>query len=161
MSKYIYFWCCLSNSYCRFIAGRKSGWVQVSSFLAAFVGPAQGPRIDVPPPTTVTGSLPCIEGCTDKVCRVLPHGIWNRSCITNWNDRQLSKDGFHWENVKHLTVRLALIHDTGTAIQKPSCAKTTKIRILYNSLEEFSIIQYRVELHHTPTARTQTRSRVA
>jgi hypothetical protein len=57
---------------------------------------------------------------------VLPHGIWNRSSITNWNDRQLPKDGFDWENVKHLTVLLALIHDTGTAIQKPLCAKTAK-----------------------------------
>ena len=56
-------------------------------------------------------------------------GINDFSNFTNWNDRQLPKDGFHWENVKHLTVRLALIHDTGTAIQKPSCAKTTKIRI--------------------------------
>jgi hypothetical protein len=71
-----------------------------------------------------------IEGCVDKVCRVLPHGIWSRSCITNWNDRQLPKDGFHWEDVKHLTVRPALIHDTGTAIQKPLCAKTTNIRII-------------------------------
>jgi hypothetical protein len=60
---------------------------------------------------------------------VLPHGIWNRSCIANWDDWQL-KDGFHWENVKHLAVLLALIHDTGTAIQKPLCAKTTKIRII-------------------------------
>ncbi len=47
-----------------------------------------------------------------------------------WNDGQLPKDGFHWENVKHLTVLLALIHDTGAAIQKPLCAKTTKIRII-------------------------------
>ena len=56
------------------------------------------------------------------------------------NDRQLPKDEFHWENVKHLTVRLALIHDAGTAIQKPNCAKTTKIRIFKNFLEELSII---------------------
>ena len=41
-----------------------------------------------------------------------------------------TKDGFPWENVKHLTVLLALIHDTGTVIQKPLCAKTTKIRII-------------------------------
>jgi hypothetical protein len=73
---------------------------------------------------------PSLRYCTDKVCRVLPHGIWNHFCITNWNDRQLPKDGFHWENVKHLTVLLALIHDTRTAIQKPLCAKTTKIRII-------------------------------
>ncbi len=128
MSKYIYFCCCWPILYCRFKAGRKSGWV--SSFLAAFAGPAQGPSVDVPPTTTVTGSLPCIEGCTDKVCRVLPHGIWNRSCIANWDDGQLAKDVFQWENVKHLAVLLALIHDTGTAIQKPLCAKTTKIRII-------------------------------
>jgi hypothetical protein len=34
-------------------------------------------------------------------------------------DWQLAKDGFHrdWENVKHLAVLLALIHDAGTAIQ--------------------------------------------
>jgi len=38
-------------------------------------------------------------------------------------DGQLAKDGFHWEYVKHLAVLLALIHDTGTAIQKPLCAK--------------------------------------
>ena len=43
---------------------------------------------------------------------------------------QLPKDGFHWENVKHLTVLLVLIDDTGTAIQKPLCAKTTKIRFI-------------------------------
>jgi hypothetical protein len=86
--------------------------------------------VDVPPSTTVTGSLPCIEGCTDKVCRVLQHRICNRSCIANWNDGQHPKDGLHWGNVKHLTVLLALIHDTGTAIQKPLCAKTTKIRII-------------------------------
>jgi hypothetical protein len=62
---------------------------------------------------------------------VLPHGIWNRSCIANWDDGQLAKDVFQsWENVKHLAVLLALIHDTGTAIQKPLCAKTTKIRII-------------------------------
>ena len=103
--------------------------ILVSSFLAAFAGPAQGPSVDVPPPTTVTGSLPCIEGCTDKVCRVLPHGIWNRSCIANWDDGQLPKDGFHWKNVKHLTVLLALIDYTGAAIQKPLCAETAKIRI--------------------------------
>ena len=51
-------------------------------------------------------------------------------CIANWDDGQLAKDGFHWENVKHLAVLLALIYDTGTAIQKPLCAKTTKIRII-------------------------------
>jgi len=59
----------------------------------------------------------------------MEYGIVPVAPIGIWNDRQLPKDGFHWENVKHLTVRLALIHDTGTAIQKPSCAKTTKIRI--------------------------------
>ncbi len=42
---------------------------------------------------------------------MLPHGIWDRSCIANWNDGHLPKDGFHWENVKHLTVLLALIVD--------------------------------------------------
>ncbi len=51
-------------------------------------------------------------------------------CIANWDDGQFSKDGFHWEMAKHLAVLLALIHDTGTAIQKPLCAKTTKIRII-------------------------------
>ncbi len=45
-------------------------------------------------------------------------------------DWQLAKDGFHWENVKHLAVLLALIHDAGTAIQQPLCAKTTKNRII-------------------------------
>jgi hypothetical protein len=52
----------------------------------------------------------------------------NRSCIANRNDGQLPEDVFHWENVKHLLVHLALIYDTGTAIQKPLCATTTKIR---------------------------------
>ena len=99
--------------YYRFKICRMGGWI--SSFLAAFARPAQGPRIDIPPPATVTGSLPCIECSADKILRVLSHGIWNRSCIANWNDGQLSKNGFHWENVKHLISRLALIHDSGTA----------------------------------------------
>ena len=116
------------SKFCYFKAGRKSGWIY--SFLAAFAGPGQGPSVDVPPPTTVTSSIPCIEGCIDKVCRVLPHGIWNRSCIANWDDGQLPKDGFHWKNVNHLTVLLALIDYTGTAIQKPLFAETTKIRII-------------------------------
>jgi hypothetical protein len=33
------------------------------------------------------------------------------------------KNGFDWENVKHLIVRPTLIHDTGTAVQKSHCAK--------------------------------------
>ena len=109
-------------------AGNQAGFLHFSPRSRDQLKP-QGPSVDVPPTTTVTGSLPCIEGCIDKVGRVLPHGTWNRSCIANWGDGQLPKDGFHWENVKHLTVRLALIHDTGTAIQKSLCAKTTKIRI--------------------------------
>jgi hypothetical protein len=61
---------------------------------------------------------------------VPPPGIWNRSCIANWDDGQLAKYGFHWENVKHMAVLLALInvlHDTGTAIQNPLCAKKLKL----------------------------------
>ncbi len=97
-------------------------------------------RVDIVPPATVIGFLPCIKCSTDKVLRVLPHGIWNRSCIANQNDGQLSENVFHWENVKQLTVLLALIHDTGTAIQKPLCAKTTKMERIRGFLEQFRII---------------------
>jgi hypothetical protein len=72
---------------------------------------------------------------------VLPHGIWNRSCIANRNDGQNSENVFHWKNVKYLFVLLALIHDTVTAIQKPICAKTTKIRmirVIQENSEKFS-----------------------
>ena len=51
----------------------------------------------------------------------------NSVLILYWDDWQLPKDGFHWENVKHLTVLLALIHDTGTAIHKSFCAKQLKL----------------------------------
>ncbi len=127
-----------------FQAGRKSGWV--SSFLAAFAGPAQGPRVDVPPPTTVAGSLPGIEGCTDKVCSVLPHGIWNRSCITNWNDRQLPKDGFHWENVKHLTVLLAIFSQESGAVSDLFCA--------FEAFNEYSLFLFPSRDTGRQTART-------
>ncbi len=83
MSKYI------SNSYCRFKAGRKSGWV--SSFLAAFAGPAQGPRVDVPPQTTVTGSLSSILH-RQSLLRV---AAWNmESFLYHQLERQAASEGW-------------------------------------------------------------------
>jgi hypothetical protein len=38
--------------------------------------------------TSVT--LSCIECSADKILRVLTHAVWNRSCVANWYDRQLS-----------------------------------------------------------------------
>ncbi len=49
---------------------------------------------------------------------------------TNWNDWQLSKNGFHWENVKHLIIMLVLVQDTGAAVQKSFCAKLEVFEIL-------------------------------
>ncbi len=127
----------MSTSYCRFKAGRKSGWV--SSFLAALDDGSGhvGERG---------------KGCESLAGRVIRRGPRYRECDANrvnWKKKIVfyaydgpleqrsythgqgtEEDGFHWENVKLLTVRLALIHDTGTAIQKPPCAKTTKIRII-------------------------------
>ncbi len=54
--------------------------------------------------------------------------------VTNWNDGQrLAKNRLHWEDVKHLAVTLALINNTGSAVQHPVCNR----RII---LEVFSII---------------------
>jgi hypothetical protein len=57
-------------------------------------------RVDIPPLATVAGALSCIECSADKVFRVLWHGIWYRSCVINRYERQLSKNEFHWENIK-------------------------------------------------------------
>ena len=94
------------------LSGDRCALREIVSFLAAFTRPAQGPRVDIPPAASVTGTLLGIKCCINKVLRVLPHGIWNRSCIANRNDGQLPEDVFHWENVKHLLVHLQLIYDT-------------------------------------------------
>ena len=111
-----------------YLSGDRCAFREIVSFLAAFTRPAQGPRVDIPPAASVTGTLLGIKCCSNKVLRVLPHGIWNRSSIANRNDGQLPEDVFHWENVKDLLVYLALIYDMRSAIQKPLCAKTTRIK---------------------------------
>jgi hypothetical protein len=105
--------------YHRFKKGRQGGWFlhfspssrdQLKAYVLTYPH-----RLPSPAPTLVSNAAP--------VLRVLPHGIWNRSCIANRNDEQLSENVSHQENVKHLIVLLALIHDTGTALQKPLCLK--------------------------------------
>jgi hypothetical protein len=89
----------------------------MASFISIFARPAQGLRVDTPPPATITGFLPCIEYCADKVLHMLPHGIWNGSCIANWKDGQLMKNRFHLENVKYLKIMLALgVHVSETTV---------------------------------------------
>ncbi len=67
---------------------------------------------------------------------MLQHDKGNRYCVDNGNDGQLSKNGFHWENVTHPSIGPALIHDTETAVQEPVCAKTVLEEKMY--LKEFS-----------------------
>jgi hypothetical protein len=115
---------------CRFKIGRTRD--KAFSFLAAFARPAQGPRVDIPPPASVTGPLSGIECSPDKTLRVLTHAsaVWNRSCVSNWYDRQLSENRFHWEHVKHLIIRPTFINDVGTAGQEPLCTKHLKLEQL-------------------------------
>jgi hypothetical protein len=42
--------------------------------------------------------------------------VWNRSCVANWYDRQLSENRFHWEQVKHPIIRPTFINDVGNAV---------------------------------------------
>ena len=62
--------------------------------LEAFAGPAQGPRVDVPPSAAVSGSLAGVKRRGDKVPSVLAHckryGNYG-SRVTDWNDGQLSR----------------------------------------------------------------------
>jgi hypothetical protein len=74
--------------------------------------------------------LSCIECSANKILRVLPRAVWNRSCFANWNDRWLSENRFHWEHVKHLVIRLAFINDAGTVGQELLCAKHLPLEIL-------------------------------
>jgi hypothetical protein len=100
---------------------------KASFFLAVFEWPAQGPRVDIPPPASVTAPLSCIECSADKILCVLPHAVCNPSCVANWYDRQLSENRFHWEHVKHLIIRLAFVNDAGTADKESLCAKHVKL----------------------------------
>ncbi len=98
---------------------------QVSfSLLEAFAGPSQGQRVDVPTSAAVSGSLAGVKRHVDKVPSVLSHCKRNDSCVTDWNDGQLAKNRRYWEDVKHLAVTLALINNTGSAVQHPVCNKT-------------------------------------
>ena len=91
--------------------------------LEAFAGPAQGPSVDIPPSAAVSGPLSGVKRSIDKVPCVLAHGKRNGARITDRNHRQLAQNGLHRQNVKHLLVTLALIHNTGAAVQKPVCDK--------------------------------------
>jgi hypothetical protein len=52
----------------------------------------------------------------------MPTGKTGSSCPSF---RQLSENVFYWQNVKRLIIMLELINDTGMALQKAFCAKTT------------------------------------
>ena len=82
---------------------------------------AQSPRVDVPPSAAVSGSLAGVKRRVDTVPSVLAHCKRNGSSVTDWNDGQLAKNRRHWEDVKHLAVTLALINNTGPAVQHPVC----------------------------------------
>jgi hypothetical protein len=65
---------------------------QVSfSLLEAFAGPAQSPRVDVPPSAAVSASLAGVKRRVDTVPSVLAHCKRNGSSVTEWNDGQLAK----------------------------------------------------------------------
>ena len=108
------------NTHIRFEGNDRNAQV-FFSLLEAFAGPAQSPRVDVPPSAAVSGSLAGVKRRVDKVPSVLAHCKRNGSRVTNRNHRQLTQNRLHRDNVKHLLVSLALIHNTGSAIQKPIC----------------------------------------
>ncbi len=75
-------------------------------------------------------ALSCIECSADETLRMLPHTIWNGTCIAciiaKWYDGQLSENRFYWEHVKHLNIRSGFKSDAGTAGQELLCAKFLK-----------------------------------
>ncbi len=76
-------------------------------------------------PSLVSNAVPT----NSSVCCSMQYGIVPVS-PTNWYDGRLSKKRFHLESLKHLIIRQALIHDTGTAVQEPLCAKLLKLEKL-------------------------------
>jgi hypothetical protein len=64
------------------------------SLLEAFagLGPAQGPRVDVPLSAAVSGSFDGVKRRVDKVPTVLAHCKRNGSRVTDWNDGQLAEN---------------------------------------------------------------------
>ena len=108
------------NTHIRFEGNDRNAQVSFSN-LEAFAGPAQSPRVDVPPSAAVSGSLAGVKRRVDKVPSVLAHCKRNGSSVTEWNDGQLAKNRRHWEDVKHLAVTLSLINNTGPAVQHPVC----------------------------------------
>ncbi len=109
--------------------------------LRLFISSAQGPCVDIPPPASVICPLSCIECCADKILRVLPHAVWNRSCFPNWYDLQLSQNRFHWEHVKHQVIKPVFINDAGTwwlfVILPQHSHERTVVGLNYKSFNSF------------------------
>lgn len=79
------------NTHIRFEGNDRNAQVSFSN-LEAFAGPAQSPRVDVPPSAAVSGSLAGVKRRVDKVPSVLAHCKRNGSSVTDGNDGQLAKN---------------------------------------------------------------------
>ena len=78
------------TTHIRFEGNDRNAQVSFSN-LEAFAGPAQSPRVDVPPSAAVSGSLAGVKRRVDTVPSVLANCKQNDSSANEWNDLQLAK----------------------------------------------------------------------
>jgi hypothetical protein len=62
--------------------------------------PAEGPAVHIPPPATVFAVLCFVAGSAWNICSFSSHLVRYRPCIADWNKRQPSQYGGHWNTYK-------------------------------------------------------------
>ena len=77
--------------------------------LLHITGPSHGPRVDIPNPAAIPFP-PSAVHASAWTCR--SPCSWNGSCVTHRHVRQLSKDVFDWQDIKHGVSRVQLVNDS-------------------------------------------------